>query len=84
MGEMTAQQVKDYFKFMLDNEAAIKADMLRVANENPKIKRRRTDTKAKIVDQSFKERLERLALSGNSGISFSFSEVFDIAFVTGM
>jgi len=64
-GEATAQEVRDHFQYMLDHEAEIKQSIMDYINSNDKYKRKRKDTKEKLVNDTFDRELERLAYAGS-------------------
>lgn len=70
-GQVTAQEVRDQFQFMLDHEAEIKQSVLDYINSSDKHKRKRKDTKAKLVEDTFDRELQRLGYAGDSILSYS-------------
>jgi DNA polymerase III sliding clamp (beta) subunit (PCNA family) len=70
-GEKTAQEIKTAYRWMVENEKPIKAGILKAINENPKFKRKRSNTKEKIVEQTYTGQLERLVYSVGDGFSWS-------------
>lgn len=70
-GDVTAQEVRDQFQFMLDHEADIKQSIMDYINSSDKYKRKRKDTKAKLVDDTFDRELQRLGYAGDNMLSYS-------------
>lgn len=60
-GDVTAQEVKDQFDYLVNNEEAIKADILDVINKSDKHKRKRKETKAEMVQNRYIEAIKDLA-----------------------
>lgn len=69
-GEATAQEVRDHFQYMLDHEAEIKQSIMDYINSSDKYKRKRKDTKEKLVNDTFDRELERLAYAGGDVIRY--------------
>lgn len=79
-GLKTAQEIKDHFQYLLENEFEIKDSILAYLNSSDKHKRRRSDTKKKIVDDTFEKFLEKLIYVGGDSFMWSpFQETKRVA-----
>jgi phospholipid N-methyltransferase len=76
-GDVTAQEVRDHYQYMLDNEQPIKDSILEYLNSRDEYKRKRNDTKKKLVDDTYERELERLAYAGDDILSYEMSPNVD-------
>lgn len=72
----TAQEVKDHFQFIKNNEEEVKAYFMDLMNNSDKHKRKRKDTKEKYVNDLYKEALERPAYADDDMLTTRSYDIF--------
>lgn len=70
-GEASAAEIQEMFTRAEDNEQSILGSIMTKVNSQDNMKRKRQDTKEKIVKQSFEDMLKELATAGSTSFTWS-------------
>jgi len=69
-GEGTADELRSYYSFLLENEEAVKVVILDMLNNSEKHKRKRANTKADLTEDCYKNMIESLVYHVQDALSY--------------